>query len=312
MTTLLKLDKIKEHIIHREENLLLDSVEITNKESFEATLSICINKKDPLNRQIFLKEKQPNTYVISVPIYMEILALCAIVSTGKLKPGEAAIFASINNFVKHSDVPANQIITGHTKRLGVKKEFLKYGGSLTYQNTDCCSGTMTAYFNKINFNAPPEPPENIDLPQTLSIKTNKENRHKVQEMIICDELVHIDDEKIITKYTYPVTHPLTKGHFPNNPIMMGVMQWMSIEDGVHTYLENQNENGNNKWSCNATIYNQNKNKVADIKGIKLESWINTSEIKNQTEIIETKRINFRNMVHPNDTLFTVITDLTAL
>ena len=77
---------------------------------------------------------------------------------------------------------------------------------------------------------------------------------------------------------------------------MGVMQWMSIEDSLSAYLQYKTIEGALKWHCQASIYNQNHIKIAEFKDVELSSWINCDNIKNQTEITSTKRINFRNMV----------------
>ena len=122
-------------------------------------------------------------------------------------------------------------------------------------------------------------------------------------------MISYNDTSFTAKYTYPKTHPLVKGHFPNNPIMMGVMQWLSIEDCLCHYLEILNVSGNHIYSCNVSIYNQDKIKIADIKSISLESWINIDTIINQTKIKTTSKIVFRNMVKPADTLFILASDI---
>lgn len=308
MTQKLTQENIKEHIIHRHENLLLDSISIPKSEIVSGDLSLTINKNDTLNRSIFLKEHRHGTLVLQTPLLMEILALAAIVVSGKLKENEMVMFAAISNFkaMKHYD--ANKTLTGHVRRINAKNNFLKYEGYLKQDNLEIATGGMTAIFTTNTHTTTPEQ-TTFEKPSKEGYTINKKNRHKKENMIIIDTL-YITDNEIISKYTYPDTHPLTKGHFPNNPIMMGVMQWMSIEDALCAYLEKTNETGNHQWSCNASLYNQHNHKIADIKDITLKSWINDPETPNQTEIQTTKRINFRNMVKPNDTIYTVLTNLT--
>jgi 3-hydroxymyristoyl/3-hydroxydecanoyl-(acyl carrier protein) dehydratase len=130
-------------------------------------------------------------------------------------------------------------------------------------------------------------------------------------MILSDTLSYIDEPNnaFISTYSYPNDHPLIKGHFPKNPIMMGVMQWATLEDALCSYLSHTQTTGTHTWTCNALIYNQHKVLVSTIKNCTLKSWINVSGIKNQAEIQSTQRIMFKNMVKPGDTLYTHITDL---
>ena len=294
-------EKIKEHIVHRYENLLLDTISISEQNN--GTLSLTINTPDPLNRDLFLKEYLNNKHVLSPPLFMEILALESIVVSGKLAADELAIFAGISDFKVIAPYHANQKLTGSVKKINAKKDFLKYQGQLESNNQCVATGSMTAFFSKVSNLSTPTTPSEIRFEKTIKRSIDKKNRHKPESMIITDQLIDIKKDSYTAIYTYPNNHPLTKGHFPNNPIMMGVMQWMSIEDSLCFYLEETNQAGNNQWSCDAMIYNQDYVKIADLKQIQLTSWINHKNIKNQTEITATKRINFRSMVKPNDSLY---------
>ncbi len=310
MTQELTQDDIKTHIIHRNENLLLDTISIPNTNTQAGNLSLTVHEKDPLNRSIFLKKHQDNALVLQPALFMEILALASIVVSGKLKNDEMVMFAAISNFKKTGHANASIKLTGNVKRINAKHNFLKYEGNILQNQKEIATGEMTAIFTTKNHTNTPETSAFI-IPTEPSVQITKENRHKSKEMILIDALYKTQTD-IISRYKYPSEHPLTKGHFPNNPIMMGVMQWMSIEDTLCAYLEQKNEIGHKKWQCNATIYNQHSHKIAEIKSITLESWINEPNILNQTEIQATKRINFRNMVKPNDTIYTVITNLEKL
>ena len=310
MTKELTQENIKDHIIHRYENLLIDSISMQDSKTVSGNLTLNILKNDPLNRSIFLKEHHNGKLVLQTPIFMEVFALASIVVSGKLKENEMVMFAAISNFQSKKHYKANEPLTGHVKRINAKNNFLKYSGSLYQDNTEIASGEMTAIFTTSNHTTTPEQ-TSFTKPTKEGLPINKEKRHKAKEMILADTL-YITENEIISKYTYPKSHPLTKGHFPNNPIMMGVMQWMSIEDALCAYLEKINKNGNHTWSCNASLYNQHNHKIADIKNITLESWIDEPKTPNQTEIQSTKRINFRNMVKPNDTIYTVLTNLIKL
>ena len=51
------------------------------------------------------------------------------------------------------------------------------------------------------------------------------------------DTVHLTtDNEALYGYQYPSSHPLIKGHFPNNPVMMGVCQWQMLEDAMAHYF----------------------------------------------------------------------------
>jgi 3-hydroxymyristoyl/3-hydroxydecanoyl-(acyl carrier protein) dehydratase len=53
-------------------------------------------------------------------------------------------------------------------------------------------------------------------------------------MVFVDEVSHLnlDDPTALLRYTYPQDHPFVEGHFPGNPIMMGITQWIGCADAV--------------------------------------------------------------------------------
>jgi len=310
LTKELNQEEIKKHIIHRYENLMLDSITFSEDQEYSGSLTLSISKNDSLNRNLFLKEHYNNSLVLQTPLLMEILALGSIVVSGTLKPDEMVIFAAISNFKTTAHYKENTTLNGNVSRITAKNSFLKYKGNLHHQDTPIATGDMMAFFTKITHENIPEISD-FSPPQGLWSPVKKENRYKLEPTIMADEFIS-DDTLITSRYTYPATHPLTKGHFPKNPLMMGVMQWMSIEDALCAYLEKEKITGIHNWRCSATIFNQKNHKIADFKDVSLQSWINEQNIPNQVEITETKRINFRNMVKPEDTIYTVITNLEKL
>jgi len=308
---MLKQDDIKQHLVHRHENLLLDTVILCTEQPYAGSLSLTIPENDPLGRDIFLKTTPANTRVLAAPLFMEILALGSIVVSGKLKENEAAIFAGISDFKATGQCYANECLNGTIQRISAKNQFLKYTGSLHTQNGPVCSGSMTAFFTTLDQSNTAPSSAAASAPPLLS-PLQKENRYKHPLMIICDGLTALTDDYSESRYTYPLDHPLTKGHFPGNPLMMGVMLWMSVEDHLLAYLEERQVYGNQTWSCSADIVNQHNEKIADLKGLTLKSAIEPTSSLNQCEIISTKRINFRSKVKPGDTLIIRVYSLAPL
>ena len=114
----------------------------------------------------------------------------------------------------------------------------------------------------------------------------------------------------------PEDHPLIKGHFPNKPVFMGVLQWMGIEDScfmLASYLfEREQKIGAYQVSLDGSIYNQHGHLVAELKQVTVQIYYAHAPYLNQAEIIATKKVIFKGMVFPNDSLTYVIDHLTFL
>ena len=303
-------ESLQNYMPHRFENILVDKVEIENEET--GHLSLKIGSPDSQHRDIFLKEKQNETLVLISPVMMEVLALGSIVSRDTVVSNQTVVFASISDFEKYSDAPANTLIKGTVSLVSNKKGFLKYKGSLNLfsekmEPIPVCKGDMLAFFttepldqDQKKETAP------LTFPQNSPISPPK---HKSPWMHCADAIRSLSDTSITTHYTYPKNHPLTRGHFYGNPLMMGVMQWMSVEDAFLQFCTRQKITGIKDFTCNASLIKENGAIVTDIKDVSLRVWINEPNIPNQTEIMSTKKIAFRNVVRPGETLYTCIENI---
>ncbi|MBT3580906.1 hypothetical protein HN511_01240 [bacterium] len=315
----LKQEEIKESIPHRFENILLDKCEVTKTvEEIEGKIEITINEKDHLGREIFLKQKNTKQRVVMEPFFMEILALGSIVSTGKISEGRVALFAAVSNFKKHRDMLVNEKVSGTVRKIKAKGDFLKYGGELTNaQNQVIASGEMMAFYTKMEDLETVVEKNTVLTWPTAKKAINKENVNKAPEMFLIDNLVSLDEDslEICGDYTYPKTHTLIKGHFPGNPIMMGVMQWMAIADLTYVlaaYLAQKGTKGRYQIKADAEIVKENGVAVAQARGIILQVYWQDSVFFDQVEIIETKKIFFKGMVKPGDKIFIKLSKLELL
>ena len=72
----------------------------------------------------------------------------------------------------------------------------------------------------------------IELPDhILQSKSDRETivpfASKSPGMTFVDAYHPLDDpNEFLFSYKYPSSHPLIQGHFPGNPVMMGVCQWI--------------------------------------------------------------------------------------
>ena len=310
MKKILTLEHIKEHIVHRYENLLLDKIIVDEENSGTGQLELSVLENDDLGRQLFFRNKA-HSDVMRIPIYMEILALASITSTGKVGEGEYVFFTGISQFKKFQNVSFNEVVNGQVKKVSEKKGFLKYTGELmSSQGEMIAEGTMSAFFMQDETNNEDGKKKQLAVPESnVSLKVNKMNYSKLPEMVIIDELIFSNESEGMGCYTYPSDHSLIKGHFPGNPVMMGVMQWMAIEDCSCIYLEKLEKFGHFTLMLNGYILDKDNHIVAEFKEIKLDAWINVPGMMNQCETLEAKKIIFRGMIKPNDKLMIYLKDI---
>ena len=312
MTVTLDHNDIKTHIIHRYENLLIDKITMEKLDDAKGELETCISEDDPLNRQLFLGQNRSSDTVILTPIFMEILALASITCSGKVGTDQIVFFTGINNFERFNDLLINQPCKGSINKLSEKKGFLKYKGELrTSDNQTAATGVMTAYFmQQTDTNNDDSTKKRLERPDCdFDYEINKSNYSKSHWMMLVDQFAMLSDSSGIGRYTYPSNHPLTKGHFPNNPVMMGVMQWMSVADTCCVFAQRQHLSGSVHTSCNAVIVNQNNIVIAEFKGVECTHFIDNDNHQHFSDVIKTNRIVFRSTVIPEDTIYIWATDI---
>ncbi len=301
---MLHLEKkdIEDYIIHRYENFLLDEVDVDPENRDDNTLKINIKDRDPLGRDIFLKHITATQKTLIVPAYMEILALGCITATRKLSDDEMVIFTGISNFKKYASFKEGKTILGRVLKLSDKKGFLKFKGHLWDGDIAIGEGTMMAFFTPVDTQSATA--KTVDLPPLNINKTiDKTLFPKSSDMTVCDTLRYISDSECVTTYTYPDTHPLIKGHFPKNALMMGIMSWLAVEDALSTFCFEKKLAANKTLITDASIIKEDGTLVAEFRDVCVEGLFKSDKNPNQCEITETKKVTFRNMVKPNETIF---------
>jgi 3-hydroxymyristoyl/3-hydroxydecanoyl-(acyl carrier protein) dehydratase len=301
----LNQDQIKEAIPHRYENLLLDSVTIQESEqSLSGQLSLTIYDQDREGRDIFLAELQRNKKYLALPVYAEIMALVSIVSSrSRLIEGYTSIFAGISNFNVYDFHAENKELTGSMALVSDRKGFYKYEGFLEANGKRLCDGCLTAFYTPTQNLVQKDESDLqlIDVPAMSAV--SKENRAKRPDMFICDGLNLVESDSFIAQYTYPTDHALVKGHFPGSPLMMGIMQWMCAEDSLCAYLEASNQTGQSRYLCSFKLQDRYGRAVADIMDIECEAFINTEHCVNQVYSRSVKKILFKKIIQPGETVY---------
>ena len=132
---------------------------------------------------------------------------------------------------------------------------------------------------------------------------------KRPEMVFVDEMITIDPSGRTAgfAYTYPEDHPFTEGHFPGNPVMMGITEWMSVSDAVSALTmelarRGELEPGGYLVKCSGELLRDDGTIVAEVKGMTKRMTLGAGGQCGPPEILGTRRVVFRDMVRPAEPL----------
>ncbi len=311
-----------EHLVpHRFENILVDYVELTTTEtSVEGDFRLCVSQDDAKQRMIFFRQKKYGHYSMIAPILMEVIALGSIVCSDKLVPGGLVFFTGISSFDKKSDFPMGSTLTGKVKKIKDKAGFLVCSAVCQVDKTVVAEAQLMAFFPDPAMVASAEQKTakkklDISFNRRLSYPLHKNPDLKHPKMYVVDTLVDDDAEQktAVASYQFPSDHPLVKGHFPGNPVLMGVMQWMMVEDAVLALLKYRVEQGITgmlfKVTGSADIFREDLTSVAEIREFEALGCIGAKDGPDYAEVVKTQKIAFRDRVSPEEEIFIRLSDL---
>jgi 3-hydroxymyristoyl/3-hydroxydecanoyl-(acyl carrier protein) dehydratase len=297
--TSLDRNGIEGRIPHRYENLLLDSCTPEPDNPGNGVFAVTITKDDPIGRSLFTQTLPEGTRLLT-SISMEVLALGAIASTAEIPEGYVAYFAAISNFSRNGEaLNAASGLSGQINKISDKGGFYRYKGTLKDTQGNETTGDVLAFYTKVSDAADAETEgKKVEVPGQQNPVAVPAPPWKTESMRVVDSLSwHNDDYSEWTcQYTYPASHPLTKGHFPDNPVMMGVMQWMMAEDAVWG-LHQSNPVAPGIQTINVNILKLDGTVICEMKKVQVE-WTKD----NIPQIIATKKVTFRGIVRPEETL----------
>lgn len=302
----LSQSEIADRIPHRHENLLLDSCTISKEN--ESEFEINISNNDALNRQIFLYNFNSERLIPS-SLLTEISALACIASAGKIPKGTFAYFAGITNFTLESPLfQASLPLKGKTKKISDKNGFFKYGCHVYNANGASAHAHLMAYYDSSGVEQPLSMTQ-VELPDEIQNARNQNgspvdaNPHKSFEMTFVHFCNFNNQISALYSYQYPSSHPLIRGHFPSNPVMMGICQWQMLEDAMTHYINYLYPTKKDlpHQQCDAIIFKSNGTPVCEIKGAAIET-IPVNPLY-QAYIKRVKKVLFKQRVFPGDTLF---------
>lgn len=303
---------IEERIPHRYQNQLLDAVRFEEVGNIDkGMLEVCIQENDDRERMVFTKRIDNGPPVVAVPYMMEILALCSSVGACYSEP-RGVLFVSIFAFSRTGYMRVGSDISGFYRKTRVKKDFLTCYAELNHDAFTLCEGTMMAYFPK---EVPYTSIDSAEIEPPLSADRSIEKSHynKSSEMVFVDSCISSDSDECVYQYTYPSTHPFVNGHFPNAPIMMGVTQWMMIEDALYDYvfLNGSIDPEVKTLSGDCKIKKLNGDVVCDVRSFCVSVQHNSDRLLNSVDLLSTEKVMFKGMVHPGETIVATITRLSV-
>jgi len=299
LTTAFHGNQILDRIEHRFENVLIDSV-IMEKlpDHIRGTLSLTISDQDP--RALFFQTTQLGLTLLP-SVYMEIAALASIVCT-EYNREHLIVFASIGQFVVHHPWLINTPLTGIVLKGKEKGGFIRCQATLTCQNTTVATGHLMAYIiDPLKLGGTPTSKlgntplltENTPIPTTLF--------HRDPTMVWVHHVRHFTTNTFVTDYTFPASHPLTRGHFPDKPIMMGVMQLQAMEDSILIFGLRSGLTHTTITADAEIIRDDTQAIVCEAKRLTIRLYEHQSQLASQ--LVSVDKIAFRDPVQPNTRLF---------
>jgi 3-hydroxymyristoyl/3-hydroxydecanoyl-(acyl carrier protein) dehydratase len=287
---------------HRFENILLESCEV-NSASLESKFQATLAPEDPEGRGLFLKQGSSGTWEVMTPILVEMMALGAIASAGDIPEGKNAFFASISNFKREGIFVAGDLLEGSTVFQGERGGLFRYAGKTACGAATAEAKLMAVYVDKDGGSAGPVQTSS-ELPPLEPGVSIPHPDYKPREMFLLDRLRYYaaDPGVIVCSYTYPPDHPLTRGHFPGAPVMMGVSQWLMLEDACYVFARELGRKEKYTMECDADIVKADGSPVCEIRKAVVDIYSGCPGIKDQADLVATKKITFKGAVKPGEEL----------
>ncbi len=303
---------------HRGMNLLIDAAR-TVREGGEVRgqSRLRVAPGDPSGRDIFLcwgDDGDGGAGVLPGPALIEHLALNAInVMKPEMGPDEIAFFSLVSGFESARETAPGEALTSEVVRKRDKGNFRRFDGVV--RGAD---GSAVATAEIMAYAGPPvvadrRATSKLAAPPVVG-KLRPVDKAlfpwKPREMVFVDELVDIADDRAEAtfRYAYPNDHAFCAGHFPGNPVMMGVTQWIAVADAAAFLALERVEAGEappggDLWRADGEIVRESGALVAEVRALVFSSRTRKGGPVGPVRIVKTRRVGFRDLVRPDETIF---------
>ncbi|MHC5080774.1 MAG: hypothetical protein ACYTHN_17335 [Planctomycetota bacterium] len=299
-------EEICRAIPHRGRNLVVDRIAFFNDEGpLKGRSTVRITPGEAEGRDIFLQEGEAGP-VYSEFVLVEHVALTSSVlispDTGK---GRIAFFSTITNFRGGSSFPAGEEIVAMVTHLGRRGPFHRSRCRIGLENGTCGEVSvelMAAVVESSGGERVEAEKKAVAPPRIVETRPVDKDlfRYKDDTLVFVDEECMVDRENrtLTARYVYPPSHPFVPGHFPGNPVMMGVTQWGGMLDSA-LWLAYRLELPQGLVRADGKILRADGTLVTEITGLQFRY----GEGSGAPQILATKRIGFRDMVLAGEEIF---------
>ena len=303
---------------HRGRNLIIDRDECyyEGEDPFGSS-TVMLAPGDPAGRDIFLRGSSSGSgQAIMEFAFAEHAALSAICVLRRLCNGlgedDVCYFASITNFTSEREAPAGEALRCFVSRKADKGPFRRFSGKMSLEGGEAVAKMDITSFTLRG--SEEEPREMLKAGELVKAEMSEPVDHakfawKDPSMVFVDEMISIDPGGRTAgfSYTYPGDHPFTAGHFPGNPVMMGVTQWMTVSDSAawlagELVRRGEIDPGERKLRCSGELLRDDGTVVAEVKGTVKRMTLGPGGELGAPQLLANKRVVFRDMVRPGEPL----------
>ena len=287
---------------HRARNVLVDRVDVPlTPGSQRGTGWLSLSEGDALGRDIVLGSSEEGRYVLS-PFAAEYIALTSLcVLKPDLGPHDICFFSTISDVEFSGRLSAAGVLRAEVERQKDRGPFKRFTGRVL----DDSSAEVLSQADIMAFtldeeaarSADDKAGKRVEPPTRTCSKPAAADLFswKTEPMVFADEVVDLGKDTITTRYVYPGDHPFCEGHFPGNPVMMGVTQWQMAEDAVWLLAREAGLSG--RVSASGGVIRPDGELVAEVKGLVVDCG------SAPPLTVGLRKIAFRGMVRPGQEVF---------
>jgi len=281
---------------HRGANLFIDHV-WANAERTRATSRTTIAVNDPRGRELLLRRDGAGRRCWSEPLLLELMALSGIVLVHEKLAlmNQVSVFSMVSRVAYHYLPGVGEEVVGHATLERSRSGFTIFStraeaaGRTVLEAEVMSGGAIMADIAgqpARPFNATPS-----GTPVDPSLFAWKPAHLRGIDSVVSADAA---SRTMVCSYVYPATHPFVAGHFPDAPLMMGVMQWNACCDCAWAARARFGLRGAITAQCR--ILRDSGKEVLDVRELVI------GDADGVPMILSTKRLAFRDVVRPTDGL----------